>query len=60
MSTAFGWDDLYVGIAAVALSAVVILNKVLRKWLTCCSSHGTCLALALFVMFANLEKPQMY
>jgi AGCS family alanine or glycine:cation symporter len=30
MSTAFGWDDLYVGIAVVALSAVVIFGGIKR------------------------------
>ncbi|MCC8254306.1 alanine/glycine:cation symporter family protein [Vibrio campbellii] len=60
MSTAFGWDDLYVGIAVVALSAVVIFGGIKRiakvAELIVPVMALAYLVLALFVMFSNLDK----
>lgn len=60
MSTAFGWDDLYVGIAVVALSAVVIFGGIKRiakvAELIVPVMTLAYLVLALFVMFSNLDK----
>ncbi|MFN1514170.1 alanine/glycine:cation symporter family protein [Vibrio owensii] len=60
MSTAFGWDDLYVGIAVVALSAVVIFGGIKRiakvAELVVPVMALAYLVLAMFVMLSNLEK----
>ncbi|WJT08792.1 alanine/glycine:cation symporter family protein [Vibrio harveyi] len=60
MSTAFGWNDLYVGIAVVALSAVVIFGGIKRiakvAELIVPVMALAYLLLALFVMFSNLDK----
>ncbi|WP_199438123.1 alanine/glycine:cation symporter family protein [Vibrio owensii] len=60
MSTAFGWNDLYVGIAVVALSAVVIFGGIKRiakvAELVVPVMALAYLVLAMFVMLSNLEK----
>ncbi|MDK9782967.1 sodium:alanine symporter family protein [Vibrio sp. B172a] len=60
MSNAFGWDDLYVGIAVVALSAVVIFGGIKRiakvAELVVPVMALAYLVLAMFVMLSNLEK----
>ncbi|MBR9874837.1 sodium:alanine symporter family protein [Vibrio sp. J1-1] len=60
MSTAFGWNDLYVGIAVVVLSAIVIFGGIKRiakvAEMIVPIMALLYLALALFVMFSNLEK----
>ena len=60
MSNAFGWDDLYVGIAVVALSAVVIFGGIKRiakvAELIVPVMALAYLVLAMFVMLSNLEK----
>ncbi len=60
MSNAFGWNDLYVGIAVVALSAVVIFGGIKRiakvAELIVPIMALLYLVLALFVVFSNLEK----
>lgn len=60
MSTAFGWSDLYVGIAVVVLSAIVIFGGIKRiakvAEMIVPIMALLYLALALFIMFSNLEK----
>ncbi len=60
MSTAFGWNSLYVGMAVVALSAVVIFGGIKRiakvAELIVPVMALLYLALALMIMFANIEK----
>ncbi|GLR02543.1 sodium:alanine symporter [Vibrio hyugaensis] len=60
MSNAFGWDDLYVGIAVVALSAIVIFGGIKRiakvAELVVPVMALAYLVLAMFVMLSNLEK----
>ncbi len=60
MSTAFGWDSLYVGIAVVALSAVVIFGGIKRiakvAEMIVPVMALLYLLLALLVMFTNIEK----
>ncbi|EDP57678.1 sodium:alanine symporter family protein [Vibrio sp. AND4] len=60
MNTAFGWNSTYVGIAVVALSAVVIFGGIKRiakvAEMVVPVMALAYLALALFVMFSNLEK----
>lgn len=60
MSNAFGCDDLYVGIAVVALSAVVIFGGIKRiakvAELVVPVMALAYLVLAMFVMLSNLEK----
>lgn len=60
MSTAFGWSDLYVGIAVVVLSAIVIFGGIKRiakvAEMIVPIMALLYLALALFIMLSNLEK----
>lgn len=60
MNTAFGWNSLYVGIAVVALSAAVIFGGIKRiakvAEMIVPLMALLYLALALVVMFANIEK----
>ncbi|CAE6886050.1 sodium:alanine symporter family protein [Vibrio sp. B1FLJ16] len=60
MSTAFGWNSLYVGIAVVVLSAIVIFGGIKRiakvAEMIVPVMALLYLVLALLVMFANIEK----
>ncbi|AEX20952.1 MULTISPECIES: alanine/glycine:cation symporter family protein [Vibrio] len=60
MSTAFGWNSLYVGIGVVALSAAVIFGGIKRiakvAEMIVPLMALLYLALALVVVFANIEK----
>ncbi|ELB2759297.1 sodium:alanine symporter family protein [Vibrio alginolyticus] len=60
MSNAFGWNNLYVGIAVVLLSAIVIFGGIKRiarvAEMIVPIMALLYLALALFIMFSNLEK----
>ncbi len=60
MNTAFGWDSLYVGLAVVAFSAIVIFGGIKRiakvAEMIVPVMALLYLALALLVMFANIEK----
>ncbi|GEM74186.1 alanine/glycine:cation symporter family protein [Vibrio sagamiensis] len=60
MHNAFGWDSLYVGLAVVAISSVVIFGGIKRiakvAELVVPIMALAYLALALFIMFSNLEK----
>ncbi|MGR5118595.1 alanine/glycine:cation symporter family protein [Vibrio astriarenae] len=60
MNTAFGWDEMYVGIAVVALSAVVIFGGIKRiartAELIVPVMALAYLLLAMFIMLTNLEK----
>ncbi|EGU48876.1 hypothetical protein VII00023_13742 [Vibrio ichthyoenteri ATCC 700023] len=60
MHNAFGWEDKYVGIVVVLLSAIVIFGGIKRiarvAELVVPVMATAYLALALFVMFANIEK----
>ncbi|ANS86297.1 sodium:alanine symporter family protein [Vibrio scophthalmi] len=60
MHNAFGWDDQYVGVVVVALSAIVIFGGIKRiarvAELVVPIMATAYLALALFVMIANIEK----
>lgn len=60
MHNAFGWEDKYVGIVVVALSAIVIFGGIKRiarvAELVVPIMATAYLALALFVMFLNIEK----
>ncbi len=60
MNTAFGWDSRYVGAAVVALSAVVIFGGIKRiakvAEMIVPVMALLYLALALLIMFANIEK----
>ncbi|KII79880.1 alanine/glycine:cation symporter family protein [Vibrio renipiscarius] len=60
MHNAFGWDDKYVGIVVVLLSAIVIFGGIKRiarvAELVVPIMATAYLALALFVMIANIEK----
>ncbi|GAL10660.1 sodium/alanine symporter [Vibrio astriarenae] len=60
MNTAFGWDQMYVGIAVVVLSAVVIFGGIKRiartAELIVPVMALAYLLLALFIMLTNLEK----
>ncbi|MGF1908909.1 sodium:alanine symporter family protein [Vibrio kasasachensis] len=60
MHTAFGWEDKYVGIGVVALSAIIIFGGIKRiarvAELVVPIMALAYLALALFVMFSNIEK----
>ncbi|WP_394240285.1 alanine/glycine:cation symporter family protein [Vibrio astriarenae] len=60
MNTAFGWDQMYVGIAVVLLSAVVIFGGIKRiartAELIVPIMALAYLLLALFIMLTNLEK----
>ncbi len=60
MNTAFGWNSLYVGIAVVGLSAAVIFGGIKRiakvAEMIVPLMALLYLALALVVMFANIEK----
>lgn len=60
MNTAFGWDQMYVGIAVVVLSAVVIFGGIKRiartAELIVPVMALAYLFLALFIMLTNLEK----
>ncbi|WP_341665248.1 sodium:alanine symporter family protein [Vibrio sp.] len=60
MNTAFGWDETYVGIAVVALSAVIIFGGIKRiarvAEMIVPAMALLYLVLALFVVFANIEK----
>ena len=60
MNTAFGLDEIYVGIAVVALSAVIIFGGIKRiarvAEMIVPAMALLYLVLALFVVFANIEK----
>lgn len=60
MNTAFGWDETYVGIAVVMLSAVIIFGGIKRiarvAEMIVPAMALLYLLLALFVVFANIEK----
>ncbi|MGD8170985.1 alanine/glycine:cation symporter family protein [Vibrio sp. TRT 21S02] len=60
MHAAFGWEDIYVGVAVVLLSSIVIFGGIKRiarvAELVVPVMALAYLALALFVMFMNLEK----
>ncbi|NOJ23052.1 alanine/glycine:cation symporter family protein [Vibrio coralliilyticus] len=60
MNTAFGWDEAYVGIAVVLLSAVVIFGGIKRiarvAEMIVPAMALLYLLLALFVMFMNIDK----
>ncbi|NLS12260.1 sodium:alanine symporter family protein [Vibrio sp. SM6] len=60
MHTAFGWNTLYVGLAVVALSAVVIFGGIKRiarvAELVVPVMALAYLALALFIMLSNIEQ----
>lgn len=60
MHTAFGWEDKYVGIGVVVLSAIIIFGGIKRiarvAELVVPIMALAYLALALFVMFSNIEK----
>ncbi|NIY85035.1 alanine/glycine:cation symporter family protein [Vibrio hepatarius] len=60
MNTAFGWDKMYVGITVVILSSVVIFGGIKRiarvAEMIVPAMALAYLALALFVMFMNIEK----
>lgn len=60
MNTAFGWDETYVGIAVVLLSAVVIFGGIKRiarvAEMIVPAMALLYLLLALFVMFMNIDK----
>ena len=60
MHNAFGWEDKYVGAGVVVLSAIVIFGGIKRiarvAELVVPIMATAYLALALFVMFANIEK----
>ncbi|USD31975.1 MULTISPECIES: alanine/glycine:cation symporter family protein [Vibrio] len=60
MNTAFGWDETYVGIAVVLLSAVVIFGGIKRiarvAEMIVPAMALLYLLLALFVMFTNIDK----
>ncbi|MBA5762280.1 sodium:alanine symporter family protein [Vibrio sp. 404] len=60
MHTAFGWEDKYVGAAVVVLSAIIIFGGIKRiarvAELIVPVMALAYLALALFVMFSNIEK----
>lgn len=60
MNTAFGWDETYVGIAVVMLSSVIIFGGIKRiarvAEMIVPAMALLYLLLALFVVFANIEK----
>ncbi|RSD30496.1 alanine/glycine:cation symporter family protein [Vibrio pectenicida] len=60
MNTAFGWDETYVGIAVVVLSAVIIFGGIKRiarvAEMIVPAMALLYLLLALFVVFTNIEK----
>ncbi|MGD8109793.1 alanine/glycine:cation symporter family protein [Vibrio sp. NTOU-M3] len=60
MHAAFGWEDIYVGVAVVLLSSIVIFGGIKRiarvAELVVPVMALAYLALALFVMFMNIEK----
>ncbi|GAK83873.1 sodium/alanine symporter [Vibrio ponticus] len=60
MHTAFGWEDKYVGMAVVVLSAVIIFGGIKRiarvAELIVPVMALAYLLLAMFVMFSNIEK----
>ncbi|GLT17184.1 sodium:alanine symporter [Vibrio zhanjiangensis] len=60
MHTAFGWDETYVGVAVVVLSAVIIFGGIKRiarvAEMIVPAMALLYLLLALFVVFTNIEK----